>query len=115
LKNNIVLAYSGEDLSDVIRIKIDNYIDQEMDQKLRLFKDNKNIFYHGNIDNYLIFNYRRTLEFPFPRCFYIIDEKIFSKRYNYKQEETVRYQNKYLKYKQKYLNLKNYIGFFKPI
>jgi len=105
LKNNIVLAYSGEDLSDVIRIKIDNYIDQEMDQKLRLFKDNKNIFYHGNIDNYLVFNYRRTLEPPFPRCFYIIDEKIFSKRYKYKKEDTVRY--KYLKYKNKYINLKN--------
>jgi len=105
LKNNIVLAYSGEDLSDVIRIKIDNYIDQEMDQKLRLFKDNKNIFYHGNIDNYLVFNYRRTLKPPFPRCFYVIDEKIFSKRYKYKQEDTVRY--KYLKYKNKYINLKN--------
>lgn len=101
LKNNIVLAYSGEDLSDVIRIKIDNYIDLEMDQKLRLFKDNKNIFYHGNIDNYLIFNYRRTLEFPFPRCLFIVDESTFIHKYIF--------HIKYLKYKHKYLNLKKLI------
>ena len=97
-KNNIVLAYSRELKSDVIRIEIDNYIDQEMDQKLRLFKDNKNIFYHGNIDNYLIFNYRRTLEFPFPRCLFIVDESTFIDKYIF--------HIKYLKYKNKYLNLK---------
>ena len=106
IKNNIVLAYSGRKPDDVIKINIENYIDDEMDQKLKIFKDNKNIFYHGKIENYLVFNYRRKLEYPFPRCLFIVDEKIFSKRYKYKQEDTVKYQNKYLKYKQKYINLK---------
>ena len=115
IKNNIVLAYSGRKPGDVLKINIENYIDDEMDQKLKMFKDNKYIFYHGKIKNYLVFNYRRKLEHPFPRCLFIVDEKIFSKRYKYIQEDTVRYQNKYLKYKQKYLNLKNYLDFFTPI
>ena len=102
IKNNIVLAYSGKKPGDVIKINIENYIDDEMDQKLKMFKDNKNIFYHGKIENYLVFNYRRKFGHPFPRCLFIVDEKIFSKRYKY----TVKYQNKYLKYKQKYINLK---------
>jgi hypothetical protein len=107
IKNNIVLAYSGEKLYGVIKINIINYIDDDMNKKLKLFKDNKYIFYHGKIDNYLVFNYRRKFGHPFPRCLFIVDEKIFSKRYKYIQEDTVKYQNKYLKYKQKYLNLKN--------
>jgi len=107
IKNNIVLAYSGEKLYGVIKINIINYIDDDMNKKLKLFKDNNNIFYHGKIYNYLVFNYRRKFGHPFPRCLFIVDEKIFSKRYKYIQEDTVNYQNKYLKYKQKYLNLKN--------
>ena len=103
IKNNIVLAYSGEKLYGVIKINIINYIDDDMNKKLKLFKDNKNIFYHGKIENYLVFNYRRKFGHPFPRCLFIVDEKIFSKRYKY----TIKYQNKYLKYKQKYINLKN--------
>ena len=109
IKNNIVLAYSGKKPGNVIKINIENYVDDEMDQKLKMFKDNKNIFYHGKIENNLVFNYRRILEFPFPRCLFIVDENIFKKRYEYKKEETLKYKNKYLKYKKKYINLKKLI------
>ncbi len=101
LKNNIVLAYSeGLEPSDILEVNIDNYIDENMDEKLKLFRDNEKIFYHGKHENYLIFNYRRILGPPFPRCLFIVDENIFTKRYLY-------YKKKYLKYKNKYLNLKN--------
>ncbi len=101
LKNNIVLAYSeGLKPSDIFEVNIDNYIDENMDEKLKLFRDNEKIFYHGKHENYLIFNYRRILGPPFPRCLFIVDENIFTKRYLY-------FKKKYLKYKNKYLNLKN--------
>jgi hypothetical protein len=100
IKNNIVLAYSeGKKPSDIFEICIDNYIDDNMDEKLKLFKDNEKIFYHGKYENNLIFNYRRILGPPYPRCLFIVDENIFIKRYLY-------YKKKYLKYKQKYINLK---------
>ena len=70
-----------------------------MDEKLKLFRDNQKIFYHGKYKNYLIFNYRRILGPPFPRCLFVVDENIFIKRYLF-------YNKKYLKYKQKYINLK---------
>jgi hypothetical protein len=100
IKNNIIVAYSGAiKPSDIFEINIDNYIDENMDEKLKLFKDNQKIFYHGKHENYLIFNYRRILGPPFPRCLFIVDENIFIKRY-------LNYKKKYLKYKQKYINLK---------
>jgi hypothetical protein len=52
--------------------------------------------------NKLIFNYRRTFGYPFPRCLFIVDEGIFRNRYRPSQN----FQKKYLKYKQKYINLK---------
>jgi len=98
LKNNIVLAYSFKEISDIQEINIDNFIDDKMDQKLKLFKNNDKIFYHGIYDNYLIFNYRRTFGPPFPRCLFIVDKSIFTNKYLY--------HKKYLKYKNKYLKKK---------
>jgi hypothetical protein len=72
-----------------------------MDANLKLFGYNPHIFYHGEQDNKLIFNYRRVLDAPYPRCLFIVDKGIFIKRYNYQK-----YKKKYLKYKQKYLDLK---------
>lgn len=100
IKNSILLAHSeGIKISDNFELCIDNYIDDNMDEKLKLFKDNEMIFYHGKHENNLIFSYRRILGPPFPRCLFIVDENIFIKRYLY-------YKKKYLKYKQKYINLK---------
>ena len=109
-KNKIVLAYTGDTPGDTpgdnFDIDIDNIIDDAMDANLKLFGDNKHIFYHGMQGDKIIFNYRRVLGAPYPRCLFIIDKNIFIKRYKY-----INFQKKYLKYKQKYINLKsNYIN-----
>ena len=72
-----------------------------MDAKLKLFGDNQHIFYHGMQGEKIIFNYRRVLGSPYPRCLFIIDINIFRNRYKY-----INFQKKYLKYKQKYINSK---------
>jgi hypothetical protein len=100
-KNKIVLAYTGDTPSNNVDINIEDIIDDDMDKNLKLFGDNEHIFYHGMHEDKLIFNYRRVLEAPFPRCLFIIDINIFKKRYIYRN-----FQKKYLKYKQKYINLK---------
>jgi hypothetical protein len=84
IKNSILLAHSeGIKISGNFELCIDNYIDDNMDEKLKLFKDNEMIFYHGKHENNLIFSYRRILGPPFPRCLFIVDENIFIKRYLY--------------------------------
>jgi len=102
IDDNIVLAYSGDNIGDNLDIDINNPIDAAMDENLKLFGDNKHIFYHGIMENKLIFNYRRVLGAPYPRCLFIVDEGIFRNRYRLSQN----FQKKYLKYKQKYINLK---------
>ena len=101
-KNKLVLAYSGDKVGDNFDIVIDNPIDETMDKNLKLFGNNPHIFYHGVMGNKLIFNYRRVLGAPYPRCLFIVDEGIFRNRYILPQN----FQKKYLKYKQKYINLK---------
>ena len=99
-KNNIIFAYTGDKLADNFDIDIDNIIDDTMDKNLKLFGDNEHIFYHGMQGEKIIFNYRRTLSAPYPKCLFIIDKNIFINRYK-------NFQKKYLKYKQKYINLKS--------
>ena len=101
-KNKIVLAYTGDKQEDNFDIVIDNIIDDAMDANLKLFGHNEHIFYHGVQGDKIIFNFRRVLGAPYPRCLFIIDKNIFIKRYRLPQN----YQKKYLKYKQKYLDLK---------
>jgi hypothetical protein len=98
-KNDIILAYTGDKPTDNFEIDIENFIDDTMDENLKFFKDNENIFYHGMQEDKLIFNYRRVLGEPYPRCLFIVDKSIFIKRYFYLKK-------KYLKYKKKYINLK---------
>jgi hypothetical protein len=100
-KNNIVLAYTGDTSRDNFDIDINIIIDDAMDENLKLFGHNEHIFYHGMLGDKIIFNYRRVLGAPYPRCLFMIDRNIFIKRYRNKN-----FQKKYLKYKQKYLDLK---------
>jgi hypothetical protein len=90
-------------------IKIKNNIDDNMDKNLKNIKANENIFYHGFINkdsrNFIIFTYHRTFGPPFPRCLFIIDETEFNKGLNIGQTGG-NYFKKYLKYKQKYTELK---------
>lgn len=102
-KNKIVLAYTGDKLDNDFEIDIDNLIDDTMDENLKLFGENERIFYHGMQGEKIIFNYRRTLGPPYPRCLFIINKEIFRKRYKNRNRN---FQKKYLKYKQKYINLK---------
>ena len=90
-------------------IEIKNNIDDNMDKNLRNIKENDKIFYHGIINkdkrNFIIFTYHRTFGPPFPRCLFIIDETEFNKG-----QTGGNYFKKYLKYKQKYTELKVQLG-----
>jgi hypothetical protein len=90
-------------------IEIKNNINDDMDKNLRKIKDNENIFYHGIINketkNFIIFTYHRTFGPPFPRCLFIINEDHFNKG-----QTGGNYFKKYLKYKQKYTELKVQLG-----
>jgi len=71
-----------------------------------MIKNNEKIFYHGIITyrlrDYIVFSYHNSFGPPFPKCIFIMRRDEFE---NYFKQQS--YKQKYLKYKAKYIELKN--------
>jgi hypothetical protein len=99
--------------SSLTTINIKNIIDDNMDTYLKNIGANKNIFYHGKIVgiqnkvpiNFIVLTDHRTLSFP--KCLFILNETEFKAYFDKKKGGS--YLKKYLKYKNKYIQLKNQI------
>ena len=91
--------------TQLTEINIDNTINEQSDIVLRMIKDNNKIFYHGivkdyvSVKDYVIFTYFIG---GFSKCICIMEKNEFV-NYFMKKE----YEQKYLKYKAKYMELKN--------
>jgi hypothetical protein len=91
--------------NSLTEIKIHNTI-SDNDKDLQMIKDNEKIFYHGIITyrlrDYIVFSYHNSFGPPFPKCLFIMKRDDFK---NYFRQQS--YKQKYLKYKAKYIELKN--------
>jgi hypothetical protein len=100
--------------NDVININIDTLINDDFDleKHIKQIGENENVFYHGyfskNTVKYILLTYHRVFGSPFPKCLVILSETDFNRLFP--PQKGGNYLNKYLKYKQKYISLKNNIG-----
>ena len=111
IKNTHMIAFNKNsnhftnEETQLTEINIDNTINEQSDILLRMVKDNNKIFYHGIVKDYVsvkdhvIFTYFIG---GFSKCICIMEKNEFV-NYFMKNE----YKQKYLKYKAKYMELKN--------
>ena len=113
IDNNHIIAFNENSKhftnNNLTEIKINNTV-SDNDKHLRIIKNNNNIFFHGvttyRFRDYIVFSYHKSFGPPFPKCIFIMKKDEFENYFSqqsYKQS----YKQKYLKYKAKYIELKN--------
>jgi hypothetical protein len=109
IKNQFLIKSSTNEFNIILDLEIGKDIDIDNIKKIGV---NEQIFYHGlviNKNKFVVLTYNRPAKPPsFPRCLVILSEEDF-KKIDFSQKGG-NYLNKYLKYKQKYIYLKNNIG-----
>jgi hypothetical protein len=92
---------------ELSNILIDNQLNK-LNEHIKLIGENKNIFYHGfttkDGKKYILLTYHNLINFQ--KCLVILSEDDFKRIFSDTKKGGA-YLHKYLKYKQKYISLKN--------
>jgi hypothetical protein len=97
---------------ELSNILINRLVNENLDEHIRRIGENEKIFYHGFTlkkgQKYILLTYHRIFGPPFPRCLVILSQTDFDKIFPIlATKKGGKWLNKYLKYKQKYISLKN--------
>jgi hypothetical protein len=106
-----IISFTNEGTRDsfikggLSNILIDNQLNQ-LNEHIKLIGENENIFYHGfttkDRKKYILLTYHKLINFQ--KCLVILSEDDFKRIF---PQKGGKWLNKYLKYKQKYISLKN--------
>jgi len=125
--DKIIIAFSNDEIKKKFLIKgsknefniiLDLEINNDIDKNIQKIGTNEEIFYHGLVSKFLnkfvVLTYNRPAnpsKKSFPRCLVILSEEDFNKiDFPQRTHDNLTFKKKYLKYKQKYISLKNNIG-----